>query len=657
MTGVTGGAQDLNDAFAAQGLTVQEGLIPLLEAYDESLGAINHDAALTKADAFEGALEDLRNTIGQKLLPIYKDFLDRGAEIADALGALVTGAKKLPQPFIDIKEAGEGILESLTPLLDALTDMGEAVLPLLKTIWKELVGVFIEVVIPTYAKVVSALSPVITKLVELGTPILRLINIILPPLVTLLKGVAGVVIDVVLAPLKLLAGAFGFIIEKITDLINLIPGAKVDIENHAEAHKKVTDEANKEATAIEDVTTATKTNTEEAKANKTAADAQAAALQSVKDKQVDLKVAVIAANNELKAAKIALKDATNPEEIEAASTRVETAINNVKAAKIAEAITFDEEGKKQIALLNAEAAAAAANDTANKIASKNREQYAKDLTTAEETAAEDRELALANEVAAASAAITSHTTNTTTSFTTRGDAFRAYKIRRKTLSDEVIANITASTATEAEKADAIRTEHENLATDLAEEWGKITTAEKTELDNQKQQATTESAAKAKAIKEANEDILDATKAHLVDTQTAYKTSDGLSQADRDIAFGNMLTALNAHHVAEIAAAEAAGENTKTLLATQQAAIAVLIDNHNEDKLKKQTAAATAQEKEQKRIDADAKKALDAENKIKLTATETYLGLAKTAYTESFDDLSIDQGTAFTNYQTATSASL
>ena len=654
MTGVTGGAQDLNDAFAAQGLTVQEGLIPLLAAYDESLGAINHDAALTKADAYAGALEDLRNTIGQKLLPIYKDFLDRGAEIADALGALVTGAKKLPQPFIDIKEAGEGILESLTPLLDALKDMGEAVLPLLKTIWKELVGVFIEVVIPTYAKVVSALSPVITKLVELGTPILRLINIILPPLVTLLKGVAGVVIDVVLAPLKLLAGAFGFIIEKITDLINLIPGAKVDIENHAEAHKKVTDEANKEATAIEGVTTATKTNTEEAKANKTAADEQAAALQSVKDKQVDLKVAVVAANLELKNAKTALKEATNPEEIEAASTRIETAITNVKDAKIAEAITFDDEGKKQIAVLKAEAAAAAATDTAMKTASKNREQYAKDLTTAEETAAEDRELALANEVAAASAAITSHTTNTTTSFTTRGDAFRDYKNRRKTLSDEVIANITASTATEAEKADAIRTEHENLATDLAEEWGKITTAEKTELDAQKQQATTESAAKAKAIKEANEDILDATKAHLVDTQTAYKTSDGLSQADRDIAFGNMLTALNAHHVAEIAAAEANGENTKTLVATQQAAIAVLIDNHNEDKLKKQTAAAKAQEKEQERIDSDAKKALDAENKIKLTATETYLGLAKTAYTESFDDLSINQDTAFTAYQAATS---
>ena len=38
MTGVKGGAQDLNKAFEAQGKTIQEGLIPLLEAYDISLG-------------------------------------------------------------------------------------------------------------------------------------------------------------------------------------------------------------------------------------------------------------------------------------------------------------------------------------------------------------------------------------------------------------------------------------------------------------------------------------------------------------------------------------------------------------------------------------------------------------------------------------------
>ena len=654
MTGVTGGAQDLNDAFAAQGLTVQEGLIPLLEAYDESLGAINHDAALTKADAFEGALEDLRNTIGQKLLPIYKDFLDRGAEIADAFAALVSGAGELPQPILDIKEAFDEYLAAVKPLLEPLENLGNAILPLLKTIWNEIVGIFIDFVIPTLTKVATALTPLYASLINLATPIANLITKYLPPLVALLKGLAGIVIDIVLVPLQTLAGALGWVIEKITSLINLIPGAKAELETTATASDNLATAANKQATATDTATQAIKEQKEEVV--KATVETQKFHEQSAlaATKQTELKVAVVSTNLELKNAKTALKEATNPEEIEAASTRVETAINNVKLAKIAEAQTFDDEGKKQIAVLKAEAAAAADTDTALKTASKNRERYAKDLTTVEETAAEDRELALANEVAAAASAITSHTTNTTTSFTTRGDAFRDYKDRRKILSDEVIANITASTATEAEKADAIRTAHENLAKDLATEWGKITAAEKTELDAQKQQATTESAAKAKVIKEANEDILDATKAHLIDTQTAYKTSDGLLQTDRDIAFGNMLTALNAHHVAEITAAEANGENTKTLLATQQAAIAVLIDNHNEDKLKKQTAAATAQEKAQEKIDADAKKQLDTENKNKLTATETYLSLTQTAYTDSFDDLSIDQGVAFTNYQTATS---
>ena len=653
MTGVTGGAQDLNDSFTAQGLTVQEGLIPILKAYDASLGAVDQDAALVKTDAFAGALEDLKNTIGTELLPVYKNLLDFGTNLLDNISSLITGAKKIPQPFSDMAEAGKDILKELEPLLDALGNMADAVLPLLQTVWEELVGIFVDIVIPTYVKVAKALAPLITKLVELGTPILRLVRIILPPYISLMKGIAGVIINVVLVPLKLLAGAFGFIIEKITDLINLIPGAKKDLEDQATAHKEVADKAGDQATATAEATAAALANTEEAKRNKDAAVAQAAALQTVKDKQVALKVAVIEANNELKNAKIALKEATNPEEIEAASTRVETAITNVKNAKIAEAKTFDDEGKKQIAILKAEATAAAANETAIKTASKNKEQYAKDLTIAEEEAAKDREIALSNEVAAAAAAITSHTTNSTTSFTVRGDAFRDYKDRRKTLSDEVIANITASTATEAEKAQAIRVEHENLATDLAAEWGKITTAEKTELDAQKQQATTESADKAKAIKEANEDILDATKAHLVDTQTAYKTSDGLNQTQRDTAFGELLRSLNTHHTAEVAAAEANGENTKTLIATQNAAIAVLIDNHNEDKLKKQTAAATAQQKAQEKIDSDAKTALDAENKIKLSSTETYLGLAKTAYSDSFNDISIDQGTAFTDYQTAT----
>ena len=253
MTGVTGGAQDLNDAFAAQGLTVQEGLIPLLEAYDASLGEINHDAALTKADAFEGALEDLRNTIGQKLLPIYKEFLDRGAEVADNLSALITGAEGLPAPILEIKAAFDDYLTALEPLIEPLQNLGNTILPLLKTVWNELVGIFVDFVIPTLTKIAEAVVPVYASLINLATPIANLITTYLPPLVALLKGLAGIVVDIVLVPLRDLAGAFGWVIDQITKLINLIPGAKTELETTATASNNAATAADKQATATDAV--------------------------------------------------------------------------------------------------------------------------------------------------------------------------------------------------------------------------------------------------------------------------------------------------------------------------------------------------------------------------------------------------------------------
>ena len=478
MTGVTGGAQDLNDAFKAQGLTVQEGIIPLLEAYDKSLGAIKHDAALTKADAYEGALEDLRNTIGQKVLPIYKDFLDRGAQIADNINALISGTQKLPGPILEIKSAFEKQLQALEPLMGPLKDLGDAVLPLLKVIWDELVKYFTGFVIPTFGKILEVIAPVIQKLIELATPIANLIKTYLPPLMSLLKGLATIVIDIVLVPLQKLAGALGWVIDKITDIINLIPGAKTQLEDTATASKTVADAANKQADATGKATEEIKKQTEETKkaTEKTVkfGDVAAAAAK----KQTALKVAVVSSNIELKNAQEALKDATNPEEIEEASERVEKAIENVKLAKIAEAKTFEDESKKQIAIIKAETAASTNAGKAFEIAAKNREKHSEELTETEKTAAKDRELAIENEVEAISAKLTTYTNNTRTSFDIRVNAFRDYKDKRKSLSDEVIANINASTATEAEKAQAIREEHESLAVDLGNEWKKITEAGK-----------------------------------------------------------------------------------------------------------------------------------------------------------------------------------
>ena len=599
MTGVTGGAQDLNDAFAAQGLTVQEGLIPLLEAYDASLGEINHDAALVKADAFEGSLEDLRNTIGEKLLPIYKDFLDRGAEIADNIAALVTGAGQLPQPLLDIKEAFENQLEAVKPLIEPLENLGNAILPLLKTIWNELVGIFVDFVLPTITKLTAALAPFYASLINLTTPIANLIRTYLPPLVEFLKTLAGIIVDIVLVPIRELAGAFGWVIDQITKLINLIPGAKTELETTATASDDAAIAAGKQATATEGVTDAVK-------AQKTEVAAATAANLKFSDqaataatKQTELKVAVAASNIELKNAKQALKDATNPEEIEAASKRVETAIEAVKNAKVAEAQTFDDESKKQIAILKAESDAQTAHEKVVETASKNREKFAEDLTKKEEGAAKDRELAIENEVNALSTLITNYTQSTQTEFNTRTTAFTAYKNKRVALANEIIANVEASELTEAQKAAAIRKTHEDLAKDLSTEWGKITAAEKAELEKQKQQAEAEAKAKAEAIKTENEGILSQTEAYLIRSETAYKSSFDRSETEQEDAFDRLLVTLTAHHAAEIKAAEDQGKDTAVIEAKHDAEIEKLQDEHHKRLQKQNDAAASEENKKRK----------------------------------------------------------
>ena len=609
MTGVTGGAQDLNDAFEAQGKTVQEGIIPLLEAYDASLGAINHDAALVKTDAFEGSLEDLRNTIGQKLLPIYKDFLDRGAELADGISALVSGAGQLPQPLLDIQAAFGEFLDAIEPLVQPLENLGNAILPLLKTVWDELVGVFIDFVIPTLTKVASVIAPIYAALINLSTPIINLIKTYLPPFVAILKDMATTVVDIVLVPLSKLTGALGWIIEKFTDLINLIPGAKAEIETSAFASDTAAAAADKQATATEGATEAVKEQaTELPKATAASLNFSQVADAAAK-KQTELKVAVAASNIELKNAQQALKDATNPEEIEAASERVKKAIEAVKGAKVAEAQTFDDESKKQIALLKAESEAQTAHEKVVETSTTNREKYAEDLTKKEEDAAKDRELAIENEVNALSTLITNYTESTQTEFEARTAAFRSYKDKRIALADEIIQNVEASEMTEAEKAAAIRKTHEDLAKDLSTEWKKITAAEKTELEVQKKQAADEAKAKAEAIKAQNDEILNQTEAYLIRSETAYKDSFDRSETEQDDAFDRLLVSLTTHHAAELKASEDKGEDTAVLRAKQDAEIEKLQDAHH-TRLQKQNDAAAKDEQKAQKAALDELKALE-----------------------------------------------
>ena len=599
MTGVTGGAQDLNKAFAAQGKTIQEGLIPLLEAYDASLGKVDHNSALVKADAFEGALVDLKNTIGQQLLPIYKDLLGFGTDLTDGFNALLTGSKDLPQPLKDITAAGEDFIEILKPLLDPLEDLGDTVLPLLKTLWGELVGIFVELVIPTYAKVTAALTPLVGSIIKLATPIANLITTYLPPLVTLLKGVATTIVEIVLVPLQTLAGAFGFIIEKITDLINLIPGAKTELETTATASDDAATAAGNQATKTDDATEALKKQKTELTEAATKTQNLAGQSDAAATKQTELKVAVAASNIELKNAKQALKDATNPKEIEAASIRVVAAIGNNKNAKIAEAETFDSESKKQIAILKAEETAQNAHETVIKTASKNRETYAEELTQKEEDEAKDRELAIENEVNALSTLITNYTQSTQTEFDARVEAFRSYKNKRVTLSDEIIKNIENSEMTEAEKAAAIRKTHEELAKDLSTEWKKITAAEKAELEAQKKQAEDESKLKAEAIEAQNKEILNQTEAYLINSEAAYKASFVKSEKEQDDAFDRLLVSTTTHHAAEIKAAEDQGKDTQVLRAKQDVEIEKLQEAHHKRLKKQNDAAAIAEQKAQK----------------------------------------------------------
>ena len=223
MTGVKGGAQDLNKAFKAQGKTVQEGIIPLLEAYDKSLGGIKHDAALVKADAWEGALEDLRNTIGSKLLPTYKVLLDEGSKIVDLFSAFLSGTQSLPQPILDLKNSTDDVVKSLQPLITPLRNLGDNLLPLLVTLWKELVKTYTDFFLPALLKVQAAMAPFTAKIIELASAIIKLVNEYLPPVMTLLRGLASIIIEIVVVALKVVTTVIGGVITAITGIIEAIP--------------------------------------------------------------------------------------------------------------------------------------------------------------------------------------------------------------------------------------------------------------------------------------------------------------------------------------------------------------------------------------------------------------------------------------------------
>ena len=609
---MTGGVVEggkLNDLLKSQGTTLQDFLVPALEEYNKRQGEVNEDSAIASADAYGGALEDLSVAIGTILLPTYKSLVVEGAKIVDVFKNLVTGAGQLPQPLLDIQAAFGEFLDAIEPLVQPLENLGNAILPLLKTVWDELVGVFIDFVIPTLTKVTSVIAPIYAALINLATPIINLIKTYLPPFVAILKDMATTVVDIVLVPLSKLTGALGWIIEKFTDLINLIPGAKAEIETSAFASDTAAAAADKQATATEGATEAAKEQaTELPKATAASLNFSQVADAAAK-KQTELKVAVAASNIELKNAQQALKDATNPEEIEAASERVKKAIEAVKGAKVAEAQTFDDESKKQIALLKAESAAQTAHEKVVETSTKNREKYAEDLTKKEEDAAKDRELAIENEVNALSTLITNYTESTQTEFEARAAAFRSYKDKRIALSDEVIRNIEASEMTEAEKAAAIRKTHEDLAKDLSTEWKKITAAEKTELEVQKKQAADEAKAKAEAIKAQNDEILNQTEAYLIRSETAYKGSFDRSEKEQDDAFDRLLVSLTTHHAAELKASEDKGEDTAVLRAKQDAEIEKLQDAHH-TRLQKQNDAAAKDEQKAQKAALDELKALE-----------------------------------------------
>ena len=312
-------------------------------------------------------------------------------------------------------------------------------------------------------------------------------------------------------------------------------------------------------------------------------------------------MAVAASNIELKNAQTALKDATNPEEIEAASKRVVTAIENNKSAKVAEAETFDDESKRQIALLKAESEAQKAHENSCRRLPQRTARSMPKNSPRKKSRCSKRPRTRYRERSQTRSRRSYPTipTSTQTEFDTRTAAFTAYKNKRVALADEIIANVEASEMTEAEKAAAIRKTHEDLAKDLASEWGKITAAEKAELETQKKQAETEAKAKAEAIQAQNEVILTQTEAYLIRSETAYKDSFGRSEKEQEDAFGRLLVTLTTHHAAEIKAAEDQGKDTAVLEAKHDAEIEKLQEEHLK-RLQKQNDTAAKEENKQRK---------------------------------------------------------
>ena len=281
-----------------------------------------------------------------------------------------------------------------------------------------------------------------------------------------------------------------------------------------------------------------------------------------------------------------------------------------------------------------------------KTASKNRETYAEELTQKEEDEAKDRELAIENEVNALSTLITNYTESTQTEFNTRVTAFTTYKNKRVALANEIIKNVEASEMTEAEKAAEIRKTHEDLAKDLSTEWGKITAAEKAELEAQKKQAEAEAKAKAEAIKTENEGILSQTEAYLIRSETAYKSSFDRSEKEQEDAFDRLLVTLTAHHAAEIKAAEDQGKDTAALEAKHDAEIDKLQEEHHKRLQKQNDAAASEENKARKEALANLKSLIKTENEGILSQTEADLIRSEKAYEESFGRSEQEQQESF-----------
>lgn len=201
-------------------------------AYDcagamDTIKDVNYSSLSDALGGLKRQAELLIQPLGDELIPVVSEIIDKLSEMADsciplltdAAGNLIDGIIPLIEPLMSL--AGEIIpelMELVVPLFEFLSDTAQTVLPLfteflsgeLLPLLKDLLGMLTETLLPVVTRVLeellppvfdilSALMPVLQTLLDIAMPILDLVLALIDPVIQLVTTAVAPLIEQLLA--------------------------------------------------------------------------------------------------------------------------------------------------------------------------------------------------------------------------------------------------------------------------------------------------------------------------------------------------------------------------------------------------------------------------------------------------------------------------